>query len=105
MGWTGWKFVAAISSGMRAIFVLSAWAFSLREKQNLKYDNKKKEKKKRKKENSWDLGSSRNHLSSFIHYTFNTKIKRFRESRHDSCNRYRYMFAFKYRLILSMFYD
>jgi len=27
MGWTGWKFVAAISSGMRAIFVLIASAF------------------------------------------------------------------------------
>jgi len=23
---------------------------------------------------AWDLGSSRNHLSSFIHYTFNKKI-------------------------------
>jgi len=31
----------------------------------------KKEKKKRK---AGDLGSSRNHLSSFIYYTFNTKI-------------------------------
>ena len=33
-----------------------------------------------------DLGSSRNHLSSFILFTFNTKIfiyQRFRESRHD----------------------
>jgi len=33
-----------------------------------------------------DLGSSRNHLSSFIHYTFNTKdlyLPRFQESRPD----------------------
>jgi len=29
MGWTGWKFVAAISLGMRAIFVLIASAFGL----------------------------------------------------------------------------
>ena len=30
-------------------------------------------KKKKKKKKAWDLGSSRNHLSSFIHYTFNLK--------------------------------
>jgi len=29
MGWTGWKVVAAISFGMRAIFVLIASAFGL----------------------------------------------------------------------------
>ena len=29
MGWTGWKFVAAISLRMRAIFVLIASAFTL----------------------------------------------------------------------------
>jgi len=29
MGWTGWKFVAAISFGMRAIVVLIASAFGL----------------------------------------------------------------------------
>ena len=30
--------------------------------------------KKNEKKKAWDLGSSRNHLSSFIRYTFNTKI-------------------------------
>jgi len=35
---------------------------------------KKKEKKNKKKKKAWDLGSSRNHLSSFIYHTFNTKI-------------------------------
>jgi len=29
MGWTGWKFVAAISFGIHAIFVLIASAFGL----------------------------------------------------------------------------
>jgi len=29
MGWNGWKFVAAISLGMRAIFVLTTSAFGL----------------------------------------------------------------------------
>ena len=28
---------------------------------------------KMKKKKAWNLGSSRNHLSSFIYYTFNTK--------------------------------
>jgi len=35
---------------------------------------KEKEKEKEKKKKASDLGSSRNHLSSFILYTFNTKI-------------------------------
>jgi len=34
----------------------------------------KNEKEKSEKKKAWDLGSSRNHLSSFIHYTFNIKI-------------------------------
>ena len=34
----------------------------------------KKKSEKRKEKKAGDLGSSRNHLSSFIHYTFNTKI-------------------------------
>ena len=29
---------------------------------------------KKNEKKTWDLGSSRNHLSSFIRYTFNTKI-------------------------------
>jgi len=43
-------------------------------------------KKKEKKKKTGDLGSSRNHLSSLIYYTFNTKIfiyRDFRESRDD----------------------
>jgi len=35
---------------------------------------KRKKEKKKKEKKAWELGSSRNHLSSFIHYTFNTKI-------------------------------
>jgi len=35
---------------------------------------KKKEKRKKEKRSARDLGSSRNHLSSIIPYTFNTEI-------------------------------
>ena len=36
--------------------------------------------KKKKEKKAGDLGSSRNHLSYFIHYTFNTKIIIYRTS-------------------------
>jgi len=58
MGWTGWKFVAAIFFRIRAIFVLIASAFSLSYIQNLKYDKKekKKEKKEKKEKRQKDMG-------------------------------------------------
>ena len=34
---------------------------------------KKKKVKKKNEKKAWDFGSSRNHLSSFRHYTFNTR--------------------------------
>jgi len=46
MGWTGWKFVAAISLGMRAIFVLITSAIGLSKKQNYNFDKKKLKKQR-----------------------------------------------------------
>jgi len=43
------------------------------DKKRKKKKEKRKKKKKKKKKKAWDLGSSRNHLSSFIRYTFNLK--------------------------------
>jgi len=37
-------------------------------------NNERMIKKKKKRKKAWDLGSSRNHLSSFIYYTFNIKV-------------------------------
>ena len=39
MGWTGWKFVAAITIAVTCYFC--TYCFGLSEKQNLKYDKKK----------------------------------------------------------------
>jgi len=55
-------FVLSIASAARSFLYL--------ETMNAWY---KKKEEKRKKKKAWDLGSSRNPLSSFIHYTFNLK--------------------------------
>jgi len=40
----------------------------------MKQKKKKEKTRKKKKKKAWDLGSSRNHLRTLIHYTFNQKI-------------------------------